>query len=118
MSLFSRWNMLSRLKRRTGALARMARALRLFVPMCADVISGRYRPVPWRAIAWMALALAYLISPLDLIPDVLVLIGVVDDIVIVGWLLAKVDTALADYRRWKGVDVEEVTEVNEKRPPR
>lgn len=101
---FKAWSIFSRLKQRTGALARMGRALRLFVPMCADVISGRYRPVPWPAIGWMALALVYLVSPLDLIPEALLLIGLVDDVVIVGWLLAKVDGALVDYRRWKGID--------------
>ncbi|SFI07293.1 YkvA family protein [Modicisalibacter xianhensis] len=97
---------LSRLKHRAGALSRIARALRLFLPMCADVFSGRYRPAPWPAFGWMALALLYLISPIDLIPEMLVLIGVVDDIVIVGWLLARVDTALSDYRRWKGIDID------------
>lgn len=115
MSLFSRWNMFSRLKGRAGALVRIGRALRLFVPMCADVIKGRYRPVPWRAILWMALALIYLVSPLDLIPDVLVLIGVADDALIVGWLLTKVDAALDDYRRWKGIDAD--VAVEDDRPP-
>lgn len=114
MSLFSRWNLFSRLRNRAGALTRMGRALRLFVPMCADVIKGRYRPVPWRAIGWMALALIYLVSPLDLIPDVLILLGVVDDVVIVGWLLTRVDASLEDYRRWKGIKLE----IEEDRTPR
>ncbi|SDM03383.1 Uncharacterized membrane protein YkvA, DUF1232 family [Modicisalibacter muralis] len=108
---FNGWSLFSRLRSRGGALSRMARALRLFVPMCADVIRGRYRPVPWAAIGWMALAFIYLISPLDLIPDVLLLIGVLDDVVIVGWLLGKVDNALTDYRRWKGID-----DINDRAP--
>ena len=106
MSLFRRWNVFLRLKQRIGALPRMLRALRLFVPMCADVISGRYRPAPWAAFGWMALALVYLASPLDLIPEILMLLGVLDDVVIVGWLLTRVDRALADYRRWKGLDID------------
>lgn len=106
MSLFKHWNVFSRLRHRVGALSRIARALRLFIPMCADVISGRYRPVPWAAIGWMTLALVYLVSPIDLIPEMLVLIGIIDDVVIVGWLLSKVDKALVDYRRWKGIDID------------
>ena len=39
--------------------------------------------------------------PFDLFPDFLVLLGVVDDVLIVGWLLNRVDTQLADYRAWK-----------------
>lgn len=107
MAGFKRWRVFSRLRQRAGALSRMTRALRLFIPMCGDVISGRYRPIPWSAIGWMALALVYLFSPLDLIPDALLLIGLVDDVVIVGWLLAKVDGALADYRHWKGIERDE-----------
>ena len=106
MSLLKHWNIVSRLRRRAGALSRIGRALRLFAPMCADVASGRYRPVPWAAFGWMALALVYLVSPLDLIPEALLLIGMVDDVVIVSWLLTKVDRALDGYRRWKGIDID------------
>ncbi|MFP4263683.1 MAG: YkvA family protein [Halomonas sp.] len=102
-------NLKTRLRRRSGILAQIARALRWFAPMVADVVRGRYRPVPWPAILWMLAALAYLVSPLDLIPDFLVLVGVLDDAVIVGWLLTRVDTALAPYRAWRegGGDVEQ-----------
>ncbi|GHB29884.1 YkvA family protein [Salinicola rhizosphaerae] len=92
----------SRLKQRGGALARIARAFRVFGPMCLDVVKGRYRPVPWAAFGWMALAVVYLVSPLDLIPDFIAVLGLADDVVIVGWLLTRVDRSLADYRRWRG----------------
>ncbi|MCK2042957.1 DUF1232 domain-containing protein [Chromohalobacter sp. TMW 2.2308] len=97
----ARW---SRLKQRSGALMRIARALRVFVPMLGDVTAGRYRPVPWAACGWMTAAVAYLIMPFDIIPDFLMLIGVIDDVFIVGWLLTRVDHSLAPYRRWKGID--------------
>ncbi|MDY7115689.1 YkvA family protein [Halomonas sp. SSL-5] len=99
-------NLKTRLRGRSRLIGRITRALRLFVPMLGDVLRGRYRPVPWAAILWMLAALAYLVSPLDLIPDVLVLVGVLDDAVIVGWLLTRVDAALAPYRAWRegGVD--------------
>ncbi|GHE21508.1 YkvA family protein [Halomonas urumqiensis] len=101
MAGFRGWWIWQRLKGRARVLGQMKRALALFVPMLADVVRGRYRPVPWPALLWMTAAAAYLVSPLDLIPDVLVLIGIVDDVVIVGWLLTRVDNALADYRRWR-----------------
>ncbi|WP_043530308.1 YkvA family protein [Litchfieldella xinjiangensis] len=95
-----------RLGRRGWAIQRIGRALRLFLPMTSDAIRGRYRPVPWAAFGWMGLALAYLISPLDLIPDFLFIIGLVDDVVIVGWLLTRVDRHLAAYRVWKDLSPE------------
>ncbi|WP_251976638.1 YkvA family protein [Salinicola avicenniae] len=98
---------LTQLRQRGGALARVGRAFRVFGPMCADVIRGRYRPIPWAAFGWMVLAVVYLVSPLDLIPDFIMILGLVDDVFVVGWLLTRVDRALTDYRRWKGVEVPE-----------
>jgi uncharacterized membrane protein YkvA (DUF1232 family) len=69
--------------------------------MTRDVLRGSFRPVPWAAFGTMALALAYLVMPFDLIPDFLVIIGLVDDVLIVGWLLNRVDRHLAEYRAWK-----------------
>ena len=101
MARFSGGGGAARLRRRTRALGQMGRALRLFLPMTRDVLLRRYRPVPWGAFLWMLVALAYLVSPLDLIPDVLLLLGMVDDVVVVGWLLTRVDRRLAGYRAWR-----------------
>lgn len=95
------WTLIQRLRSRSRVLARIGRSLRLFGPMTLDVLRGRYRPVPWPAFLWMLAALVYLISPLDLIPDVLLLLGLVDDVVVVGWLLTRVDDSLAAYRAWR-----------------
>ncbi|MEQ6915957.1 YkvA family protein [Halomonas aquatica] len=100
----ARWDsgfLVERLRRRSRVLGEMVRALRLFLPMTRDVLLRRFRPMPWGAFLWMLAALAYLISPLDLIPDVLLLVGLVDDVVIVGWLLTRVDRRLAGYRAWR-----------------
>ncbi|TDO08689.1 MULTISPECIES: YkvA family protein [Halomonas] len=101
MARFGGGFLMARLRRRAHLLGQVGRALRLFLPMTRDVIWRRYRPVPWGAFLWMLAALAYLISPLDLIPDMLVLLGLVDDVVIVGWLLTRVDRHLAGYRAWR-----------------
>ena len=101
MARFDGGFLVARLRRRSRVLGQMARALRLFLPMTRDVLLGRFRPVPWGAFLWMLAALAYLVSPLDLIPDVLLLVGLVDDVVIVGWLLTRVDRRLAGYRAWR-----------------
>lgn len=101
MARLSPWGLVRRLKTRVWAVKRIGRALKLFVPMTRDVIRGDFRPVPWSAFGMMALALAYLIMPFDLIPDFLMIIGLVDDVLIVGWLLNRIDQRLADYRAWQ-----------------
>lgn len=93
--------LMRRLTSRAWVIKRIIRALKWFFPMTRDVVRGDFRPVPWRAFGYMLLALAYLVLPFDLIPDFLLLIGLVDDVVIVGWLLNRIDLHLADYRLWK-----------------
>ncbi|WP_075879101.1 YkvA family protein [Vreelandella massiliensis] len=101
MNPLSTWWLVRRLKSRAWVLKRIVRALKWFVPMTRDVLRGNFRPVPWRAFGLMALALGYLILPFDLIPDFLVLLGVLDDVMIVGWLLNRIDGQLEAYRLWK-----------------
>lgn len=104
MAPLSTWWLLRRLKSRVWATKRIVRALKLFIPMTRDVIRGDFRPIPWSAFGMMALALGYLVMPFDLIPDFLMLIGVVDDVLIVGWLLNRIDQRLEGYRVWKYSD--------------
>lgn len=101
MPLLSRWGWLRRLKSRAWAFKRMARGLRFFIPMTHDVVRGRFRPIPWKAFVLMVAAVGYLLLPLDLIPDFVVLFGVLDDVVIVGWLLNRIDDQLEAYRAWR-----------------
>ncbi|MGO2241406.1 MAG: YkvA family protein [Halomonas sp.] len=104
MAPLSTWWFLRRLKSRVWVTKRILRALKLFLPMTRDVVRGDFRPVPWSAFAMMALALAYLVMPFDLIPDFLMLIGIIDDVLIVGWLLNRIDQRLEGYRVWRSAD--------------
>ena len=50
-------------------------------------IAGRDPRVPWYAKALAILVAAYALSPLDLIPDFIPVLGYVDDLIIVGFPL-------------------------------
>lgn len=86
---------------RGHVIVRIVKALRTFFPMLIDWKRGHYRPLPKKAVGLMALAVLYLVSPIDLIPDFLLGWGFIDDVLISGWLLAKLDEELDDYRRWR-----------------
>jgi uncharacterized membrane protein YkvA (DUF1232 family) len=64
-----------------------------------DVRNGTYADLPKsRTFLWL-LALVYLISPVDILPDLLPIIGVTDDAGVVVWLLTSVSTAAGLYLR-------------------
>lgn len=81
----------------------LLRKVRLAAGLVGDYAAGRYRAIPWRSIVFLAAALAYVISPLDLIPDVLVPVGWTDDLLVlaIAWSMVKRD--LRDYCAWKGL---------------
>jgi len=81
------------------ALRLLPDVLRLVRRLAAD----RSLPAPVRVRLW--LLLGYLLSPIDLVPDVLPVVGYADDAVLVAWVLRSVvrragDAALA--RHWPG----------------
>ncbi len=75
---------------------------RLLSMVLKDYASGRYR-LPWTAVAACAAAAAYVISPLDLIPDVLVPVGWTDDLLVLAMAWSVVKKELRAYCAWKGV---------------
>jgi len=76
----------------------------LLASIVGDCASGRYRKLPWRSVAALAAALAYVISPLDLVPDFLVPIGWTDDLVVLALAWRSVKGELRAYCRWKGLE--------------
>ena len=69
--------------------------------MFRDLIQRRYRKVPAGTLTGVVLGLIYLINPLDLIPDVLPIFGVVDDSLVVGIVLALLSCDVKKYLSWK-----------------
>lgn len=76
--------------------------LRLLINLFKDWYNGVYREIPWYSIAAIILGFLYLLSPVDLVPDMIPVLGQVDDVVIIRWILthiAKQD--LNKYRQFK-----------------
>jgi uncharacterized membrane protein YkvA (DUF1232 family) len=68
--------------------------------MVGDALSGRYAALGRTRLAMLGLALAYLVSPVDLVPEAVVpLVGLADDGVVALWLagafLSETDRFLA-----------------------
>jgi len=74
----------------------------VMIDMIKDYAKGNYREVPaLRAIGAVALALLYAPNPIDVIPDVLVGLGYLDDATVVAFALKLIDTELNRYKTWR-----------------
>jgi uncharacterized membrane protein YkvA (DUF1232 family) len=86
---------------RIGLLARLIQDLRLLIPLIKDYWKGTYRGVSVKSIIIFLVALAYIISPIDLIPDYIPGFGQIDDAVILGLSLYFLEKDLRKYKQWK-----------------
>lgn len=74
---------------------------RLLLSLVKDYFTGAYREVPYWAIGASALALVYVLSPVDAIPDIIPGLGYLDDATVLAFCLKLVETELDKYREWK-----------------
>ncbi|MBK9306463.1 MAG: DUF1232 domain-containing protein [Nitrospira sp.] len=65
---------------------------------------GSYRGLSVRTIVSLAAALLYIISPMDLLPDFIPGIGLLDDAAVLGLLLHSIAQDLAAFRVWEQHD--------------
>ena len=80
---------------------RWLHALRTLVPMLRDAAAGRFRPLPWRTIAALAGWLLYLANPFDLVPDMLPLVGQLDDATLFSLMIWLTAADSDRYERWR-----------------
>ena len=66
-----------------------------------DWMAGRYPIIPWTVVATLVGALLYVLSPLDLIPDFIPVVGFTDDAGVFAVALSFAGADLAKYREWK-----------------
>jgi uncharacterized membrane protein YkvA (DUF1232 family) len=69
-----------------------------------DWYKGRYKDVPWMVISSAGGALLYVLSPIDLIPYFIPVIGYLDDAAVFAACLKFIRKDLDKYREWKHLD--------------
>ena len=84
-----------------GPLGRFIEDGRLLIGLVKDYWTRKYREVPYGTIAAAAFTLIYVFNPLDIVPDVLPIIGQIDDAAVVAGCLMLIDQDLRGYRTWK-----------------
>jgi uncharacterized membrane protein YkvA (DUF1232 family) len=86
---------------RFGLLTRLFHDLRSPIPLIKDYWKGTCRDVSVKSFVIFVVAVAYIISPIDLIPDYIIGLGQIDDAVILGLSLYFLEKDLRKYKEWK-----------------
>jgi len=86
---------------------KVARQTQLVIEFVDDFRSGRYRDMPWWAVAVAATALLYAVNPADAIPNALPIVGMLDDLAVVAVATRLLKKELRRYCEFKGYPVEQ-----------
>lgn len=73
----------------------------LICSMLNDYICKRYTKVPMATVITLLAAVLYFVSPIDIIPDFLPLIGHLDDMIVFGFVTDAAKVDLKKYEKWK-----------------
>lgn len=86
---------------KAGKLKQLKEKIVLIWNLLMDYMHGSYRDISWTTIASLGFAIAYLVSPLDLIPDFIPILGLTDDAALLAMFIASFNKDLEKYRQWK-----------------
>ena len=86
-----------------GTLSKFLKDVKIYFRMLSDVFSRRYTRVPRGTVAAIVGSLLYVLSPVDLIPDMIPVIGYLDDAAVLALCLKFVKHDVDEYKRVMGV---------------
>lgn len=73
----------------------------LLLAVSKDFINGNYTAIPKRSIIAILGGLVYFLSPIDVVPDFVPVLGFIDDIFVLNLVYKQVLKDLEEYKIWK-----------------
>ena len=75
--------------------------IKMMIYMITDYVKGNYQNVNWKTIAAITGAIIYFLSPIDLIPDFIPIVGYLDDLTVIKIALNMIKEDFDEYKNWK-----------------
>ena len=73
----------------------------LLISIVKSYIEGKYKEIPTGTIVAIIAALLYVLSPIDILPDFIPVVGFADDAAVVAFCVASIHSDLAKYKAWR-----------------
>lgn len=83
-----------------GPLAKFFDDIKTMCEMVKAWVRKDYKGIPVKTIGMIILTLVYVFSPIDIIPDFIPVVGLLDDATMVGLCLSAARSDIDDFRLW------------------
>jgi uncharacterized membrane protein YkvA (DUF1232 family) len=88
-----------------GWFDKQVKKFKLLFALLKDWWDGKYPEIPWASIALITFAIIYFLNPVDLIPDVIPVIGYIDDATVLALVWQAIEHDLKIYAEKTGKDM-------------
>ena len=86
-----------------GSLSHIWEKVQLLFSLARDYANGTYNDVSRGSIVAIIASLLYFLSPIDVIPDFILGIGLLDDAFVLGYVYKRVAKEIDKYQEWKSM---------------
>jgi uncharacterized membrane protein YkvA (DUF1232 family) len=96
--------LLQRLEKKLRKVPRIGNKL-AYIPIMISLVNSfakkEYTDIPIGSLVSMVAALAYFVSPIDFFPDIIPLLGYIDDIGVIAFCWNLVESDIIEYDLWR-----------------
>ncbi|TGE16396.1 DUF1232 domain-containing protein [Hymenobacter elongatus] len=86
------------------------------VRMVKSYVSGAYRQIETQTILSGLGVLLYTLSPIDLVPDFIPVVGFLDDLSLMSWFVGSFQGEITKFREWEQTHADEAAEATKDLP--
>ncbi len=84
-----------------GSLSGVWQKLTVCFRLIKAYANGSYRKIPWSSLALLITTILYFLSPIDVIPDFIIALGLLDDVALISWTFKAIAKDIAEFEEWE-----------------
>ena len=87
-----------KMRKHSDAIREIAADLQIILRLIKAWLAGGYKDISTKSIVILIGAILYFLNPFDAIPDTIPVLGYVDDVAVVGWIVKTLKDEIEKFR--------------------
>lgn len=84
-----------------GPIKQLIDNIQTLYRMLLAYFKKEYKEIPWESLVLAIVAVVYFVSPIDLIPDAIPVLGYIDDALVVAFVIRAIGADLENFKQWE-----------------